>query len=90
MALEFETFFTLFDYVKQVMLRNLQGEDRVGDSERYGPIETQSQFMHQGSNGYPQFLSKISNLSSSQRDEQRESEMSDSIGKCHALLEANI
>lgn len=74
----------------QIMLRNLQGEDRVGDSERYGPRETQSQFMQQGGNGYPQVLSKISNSSTSQRDEQRESEMSDSTGKCHAVLEATV
>lgn len=72
------------------MLRNFQRKDRVGDSERNGPRETQSQFMQQGGNGYPQVLSKISNLSSSQRDEQRESEMSDSTGKCHAVLEANV
>ena len=83
LALGFETFLTLLDYVKQVMLRNLQGQDRVGDSKIYGPRETQSQFMQQGGNGYPQVLSKISNSSSSQRDEQRESEMSDSTGKCH-------
>lgn len=74
----------------KVMLRNFQRKDRVGDSERNGPRETQSQFMQQGGNGYPQVPSKISNLSSSQRDEQRESEMSDSTGKCHAVLEANV
>lgn len=74
----------------KVMMRNYQREDRVGDSERNGPREAQSQFMQQGGNGYPQVLSKISNLSSSQRDEQRESEMSDSTGKCHAVLEANV
>jgi plant G-box-binding factor len=71
------------------LLRNLQGQDRVGDSERNGPRETQSRFMQPGGNHYPQVLYKISNSSSSQRDEQRESEMNDSTGKAHAVLEAN-
>lgn len=67
----------------------LQGGNRVGDSERNGPRRIQSQFMQPGGNDYPHVLSKISNSSSSQRDEQRESEISDLTGKGHAVLESN-
>lgn len=70
-------------------LMTLQGEDRVGGSERNGPRRTQSQFMQPAGNNYPQVLSKISNSSSNQRDEQRDSEISDLTGKGHAVLESN-
>ena len=64
----------------------LQGDTRVGDSERNGPRRIQSYFMQAGGNDYPHVLSKIRNSSSSQRDEQRESEISDLTGKGHAVV----
>ena len=36
----------------------LQGDTRVGDSERNGPRRIQSQFMQPGGNDYPHVLSK--------------------------------
>ena len=64
----------------------LQGDNRVGDSERNGPRRIQSQFMQLGGNDYPHVLSKISNSSSSQRDKQREHEINDLTGKGHAVV----
>ena len=64
----------------------LQGDTRVGDSERNGPRRIQSYFMQPQGNNYPHVLSKISNSSASKIDEQTEREISDLTCKGHAVV----
>ena len=44
--------------VKQEKLMILQGDTRVGDSERNGPRRIQPQFMQPEGNDYPHFLKR--------------------------------
>ena len=58
MLLGFGIFNIIGFYVKQEKLMILQGDNRVGDSERNDPRRIQSQFMQPRGNDYPHVLSK--------------------------------
>ena len=58
MPLGFGIFNIIGFYVKQEKLMILQGNNRVGDSERNGLRRIQSQFLQPRGNDYPHVLSK--------------------------------